>query len=552
MLRYLCNENHPGCLSNAIKSFSAGRRHIKLFSCLPNFRQSGVSVKMKERYSGILMHISSLPSQFGIGDLGPQAYQFADMLAQNKQHFWQILPLNPTEQKHDNSPYHSFAAFAGNPLFISPELLYQDGLLDLEDLNNNIPSLNNWIDFPRVYPLKNKLIGKACQKLEKLKIINKDFERFCQDHAFWLDDYTLFQVLGTQYPSKGWNEWPSDIKNRNSGTINVLKIKMAEEIKRQKLIQFLFFRQWEHLKNYCHKKKIKIIGDMPIYVTYNSADVWTHPDLFKLDQDKRQLFKAGVPPDYFSQTGQLWGNPVYQWQVHQKEHFSWWMQRIRQNLQLVDWLRIDHFRGLAAYWEIPVNEKTAINGHWIKAPIIQFIKSLMCKFPHLPFIAEDLGIITEDVARIIEKYHFPGMRVLLFAFGDDFPDSTHLPHHHITNCVVYTGTHDNNTIQGWINQELNSKLKKHLSQYLGKARLSDESHWDLIRMAQGSVARLAIIPIQDILGLGEESRMNHPANSQNNWRWQLTSEQISELKKKALPRLKKLSEIYGRDGRSKR
>jgi len=506
----------------------------------------------KPRSSGLLMHISSLPSQFGIGDLGPQAYQFANILAQNKQHFWQILPLNPTEQKHDNSPYHSFAAFAGNTLFISPELLYQEGLLKKEEITNYFLPAKKNIDFKQVYSLKDSLLEKTLQRFAKFVTYHEDYQEFCQQNLFWLEDYALFQCLKSSFQGKPWNQWPSEIKNRHQGTIQKLKKELTPKMEREKILQFLFFNQWNRLKYYCQKKKIKIIGDMPIYVTYNSMDVWCHPQLFKLDQNKEQIYKAGVPPDYFSKTGQLWGNPVYQWEEHHKEKYAWWTQRIKKNLQMVDLLRIDHFRGLIAYWEIPFKEKTAINGHWIKAPIIQFIKSIMRKFPDLPFIAEDLGVITEDVAKIIEKYHFPGMRVLLFAFGDDFPDSTYLPHNHITNCVVYTGTHDNNTIQGWINRELNATQKKHLCQYLGKARLSSESHWDLIRIAQGSVARLVIIPIQDILGLGEESRMNHPSNSQNDWRWQLTSEQMSELQKKALPRLKKLSEIYGRDGKSKK
>jgi len=546
MLRYHCNENHPGCLSNAIKSFSTGKRYIKLFSCLPNFLQSGVSIKMKERYSGILMHISSLPSQFGIGDLGPQAYQFADILAQNKQHFWQILPLNPTEQKHDNSPYHSFAAFAGNPLFISPELLYQDGLLKKEEITNYFQPVKKNIDFKQVYSLKDSLLEKTLQQFVKFALYHGDYQEFCQQNLFWLEDYALFQCLKSYFQGKPWNQWPSEIKNRHQGTIQKLKKELTLKMEREKILQFLFFNQWNRLKNYCRKKKIKIIGDMPIYVTYNSMDVWCHPQLFKLDQNKEQIYKAGVPPDYFSKTGQLWGNPVYQWEEHHKEKYAWWTQRIKKNLQMVDLLRIDHFRGLIAYWEVPFKEKTAIPGHWVTVPTEDFLAHVINQFPTVPFIAEDLGDITEDVKAIIKKWHFPGMRVLTFAFGNDFPHSIHLPHHYEPIDVVYTGTHDNNTIQGWQSEELKQKHKKNIVRYLGKKINPEEIHWDFIRMVQASVAFLAIIPVQDVLGLGKEARMNNPANPQNNWQWRMTPQQRLKLEQDEMPKLKELSDIYDR------
>ena len=546
MLRYHCNENHPGCLSNAIKSFSTGKRYIKLFSCLPNFLQSGVSIKMKERYSGILMHISSLPSQFGIGDLGPQAYQFADILAQNKQHFWQILPLNPTEQKHDNSPYHSFAAFAGNTLFISPELLYQEGLLKKEEITNYFQPVKKNIDFKQVYSLKDSLLEKTLQQFVKFALYHGDYQEFCQQNLFWLEDYALFQCLKSYFQGKPWNQWPSEIKNRHQGTIQKLKKELTLKMEREKILQFLFFNQWNRLKNYCRKKKIKIIGDMPIYVTYNSMDVWCHPQLFKLDQNKEQIYKAGVPPDYFSKTGQLWGNPVYQWEEHHKEKYAWWTQRIKKNLQMVDLLRIDHFRGLIAYWEVPFKEKTAIPGHWVTVPTEDFLAHVINQFPTVPFIAEDLGDITEDVKAIIKKWHFPGMRVLTFAFGNDFPHSIHLPHHYEPIDVVYTGTHDNNTIQGWQSEELKQKHKKNIVRYLGKKINPEEIHWDFIRMVQASVAFLAIIPVQDVLGLGKEARMNNPANPQNNWQWRMTPQQRLKLEQDEMPKLKELSDIYDR------
>ena len=502
----------------------------------------------KHRSSGLLMHISSLPSRFGIGDLGPQAYQFADLLAKNHQHFWQILPLNPTELEHGNSPYHSCSAFAGNPLFISPELLYQDGLLKKRELENYFLPEKPEVDFARIYPLKKQLLEKACYIFNQIPEFQQEFNNFCQQQSFWLDDYVLFEVLRSYYPDREWNQWPSQIKERDLDTLQAFEKKMAKEIKKQKIIQFFFFRQWNKFKNYCELKNIRIIGDMPIYVTYHSADVWSHPKLFKLDRSKNPLFKAGVPPDYFSKTGQLWGNPVYRWSVHRKEKFSWWIKRIRHNLELFDLLRIDHFIGLVAYWEIPAKEITAINGHWVTGGGKSFFQMLTRQFPDLPFIAEDLGVITEDVVQVIEQLGLPGMRVLLFGFDDNsFPYNLHLPHNYITNCIVYTGTHDNNTIQGWLQKEMKSSQKRNLSEYLGKNIRDDSVHWDLIRLAQASVAYLAVITTQDILGLGIDARMNYPSHAYSNWQWHLTSQQMTEMRKHALPKLKELAQTYGRE-----
>jgi 4-alpha-glucanotransferase len=493
------------------------------------------------------MHISSLISRFGIGDLGPQAYQFADLLAKNNQHFWQVLPLNPTELKHGNSPYHSYSSFAGNPLFVSPELLYQEGLLQKEDLNDSyLPEQQN-IDFASIYPLKNKLLKKACHFFEQLPDLQQEFDCFCQQQTFWLNDYALFKVLYAHYPGRKWNHWPVALKERNPDALQAIQKKMANEIKKQKMIQFLFFRQWNQLKKYCHQKNINIIGDMPIYVTYHGADVWAHPEFFKLDRNKKPQSKSGVPPDYFSKTGQFWGNPVYLWSAHRKEKFHWWIKRIRHNIELVDLLRIDHFRGLVAYWEIPADEKTAINGHWVTGGGLSFFRMLNREFPDLPFIAEDLGVITDDVVQIINKLGLPGTRVLLFAFDKNFPHSHHLPHNHGTNCVVYTGTHDNNTIQGWLQKEIKPLQKRNLNKYLGRNIRTANAHWDLIRMAQASVAILTIIPTQDILGLGEEARMNYPSHANSNWQWHLTTEQMTKMKDYALPRLKELTQIYGRE-----
>ncbi len=493
------------------------------------------------------MHISSLPSRFGIGDLGPQAYQFADLLVKNLQHFWQILPLNPTELHYGNSPYHSCTTFAGNPLLISLEWLYQDGLLEKKDLNNVYIPEQGSIDFTTVSSVKGELLTKACHFFEQLPSLQQEYHHFCQQQAFWLDDYALFKVLCSDYPGIQWNHWPAKIRDRDSDTLQAISRKMVREIRMVKIIQFLFFRQWDQLKKYCQQKNIKMIGDLPIYVTYHSADVWTYPELFKLDRNKQPLFQAGVPPDYFSKTGQLWGNPVYQWSAHHQEEYRWWMQRIRHHLSLIDLLRIDHFRGLVSFWEIPAGEHTAVHGTWTEGAGDSFFRMLTLQFPDLPFIAEDLGVITEEVTQEIERLGIPGMRVLLFAFDERFPHNTYLPHYYRENCVVYTGTHDNNTIKGWLQKELKPAYKKQLKQYLGKSIRIANAHWDIIRIAQASVANLAIIPVQDILGLGEDARMNNPASTRGNWHWRLTDRQMSEIKENALPRLKEITHTYGRE-----
>ncbi len=498
------------------------------------------------RASGLLLPISCLPSRFGIGDLGPQAYQFAELLSKNQQYFWQILPLNPTTIQYGNSPYHSRSAFAGNPLFISPELLYCDGLLQENDLEEYFLPEKSVIDFTKIYPIKQNLLERAINTFPKIAKLQQEYVDFCQKQSFWLDDYILFELLHQKFTNYKWNRWPTPLKDRDIDTLKEIKKNSSAKLERLKIIQFLFFRQWYQFKGYCNRRKIKIIGDMPIYVTYQSSDVWSNYQLFKLDKKKNQLGQAGVPPDYFSSTGQLWGNPLYQWSAHRKEGFNWWKKRIKHNLAMVDWLRIDHFRGLVAYWEIPTKEKTAIKGRWIRGGGNSFFRMLKMEFPDLPFIAEDLGLITEDVVKVINQLGLPGMRVLQFAFDASFPNSFHLPHNYNTNCVVYTGTHDNNTIKGWWQSELKDYQKNLIKQYLGNDISATNINWALIRLAQSSVADLAIIPVQDLLGLGKEARINNPATSYSNWQWRLTSKQIPKLREEALPKLKNLSCTYGR------
>lgn len=494
-----------------------------------------------QRNTGLLLHITSLPSKFGIGDLGPKAYQFVNLLAKNHLEYWQILPFNPTESKHDNSPYHSSSAYAGNPLLISLQLLLKDGLLTREDLNHYQLPEGESVPFSTLYPLREDMLRKVCHSFRKKTGLHSLFENFCRQNTSWLKDYAFFEVIRRQYPDLLWNQWPVGLKNRDSECLKKFNSKFKREIEDQKIIQFLFFRQLNSLKNYCRLKGIKMIGDLPIYVTYHSTDVWSNPDLFKLDEEFKPLFQAGVPPDYFSKTGQLWGNPVYQWENHQKNGYQWWLKRISHNLSTVDLLRIDHFRGLVAYWEIPANEKTAINGRWVPGGGKDFFRTLTQKFPDKPFVAEDLGVITEDVIEMMNEFSFPGMRVILFGFDHSFPHSIHLPHHYPSHVIAYTGTHDNNTIHGWLEKELTQGQLKKLKQYLGKNRINKKIHWELIELVTQSPADLVIFPVQDLLGLDGNARMNNPACSQGNWKWCLSNMQFKRLQGYALPKLKQIT-----------
>jgi 4-alpha-glucanotransferase len=487
----------------------------------------------KQRGSGVLLHISSLPSPYGIGDLGPQAYAFADFLAASKQRYWQILPLNPTDLACDNSPYHSFSAFAFNPLLISPELLIEDGFLDSKDVGP-LPTLSKEsVDFRSVIPFKFKILLSAFERFRERED-TQDYEKFCEENVYWLDDYSLFVALKSRFRKKRWHLWPSEIKDRQARAINAMRTDLDHEICREKFLQYMFQKQWARLRKYCHHKGIEILGDIPIYVVHDSVDVWAHPELFKLDMDKKPYVVAGVPPDYFSNTGQLWGNPLYRWDVMQKRKYDWWVERIAHNLGLFDRVRIDHFRGFVGYWEIPAKEKTAIHGRWVKAPAMDFFKTIKQRFQPLPIVAEDLGIITPDVKEIMDLFAFPGMKVLLFAFGEDNPDHPYLPHTYGKNCLVYTGTHDNNTVSGWFKSEAKPEDKKRLFRYIGRIVPEKEIPWEFIRLGAMSIANTFIVPMQDILGLGIEARMNKPATKTGNWRWRLLREQLTPAVSKSL------------------
>jgi 4-alpha-glucanotransferase len=497
---------------------------------------------MKRRGSGILLHISSLPSPYGIGDLGLSAYQFADLLARAKQSYWQILPLTPTSPVGANSPYHGRSAFAGNPLFISPEFLVRDGLLTDCEVVPPGNSSGCQVDFPSVIDFKEKLFDLAFERFRKQKT-TQDYDDFCSRHAPWLDDYCLFVALHSHFGEKVWSDWPAEVRDRKPEALKSLIQELSFQTHRERFLQYSFFRQWSALKSYCNQRNIQIFGDIPIYVQYDSSDLWVQPDLFKLDGAKRPFVVAGVPPDYFSKTGQYWGNPIYRWDVLRRRDYAWWMERLEHNGKLYDLLRVDHFLGLVAYWEISALEKTAINGKWVEAQGEHFLKALFRKFPSYSLIAEDLGSATPAVREVMRKFNLPGMKILLFAFGDDLAGNPYVPHNHIPHCVLYTGTHDNNTVRGWFEQEASTEDQNRLFRYLGREVKAEEAAEAFIRMAMMSVANTVILPIQDLLGLGAESRMNVPSTTEGNWEWRLLPGQITPA---LVERLREMTEIYGR------
>jgi 4-alpha-glucanotransferase len=480
-------------------------------------------IQLMSRSSGVLLHITSLPSKHGIGDLGREAYRFADFLVATKQKYWQILPLTPIEDGLGNSPYSSVSAFAGNTLLISLYKLAQEGLLETSDIESYPDFGQGKVDYPLVRNFKEPMLDKAFHNFELIKDrnLNAAFDEFCSQQQSWLNDFALFKALKLHFHNKSWDEWDDDIKNRASDSVNYFTQLLEKEIKKEKFFQFIFRKQWEELKKYCHERNIRFIGDMPIYVNYDSLDVWINYRFFKLDEYKKPLFVAGTPPDYFSKTGQLWGNPVYNWEILQQDGFKWWISRIEQNFALFDLVRLDHFLGFVNYFEIDADAPDAIGGKWVNAPAEDFFQTLLHKHPNLPIIAEDLGTLSQAVIDFIEKYNFPGMKVLQFAFGDDMQKNPYLPHNHIKNSVVYTGTHDNSSTRGWWRTEASSQVKHNFGNYAGY--WIDESNVTdaFCKMAVSSVADTVILPMQDILDLDESSRMNVPGIAQGNWSWRL-------------------------------
>ncbi len=498
---------------------------------------------MEKRGSGILLHITSLPSPYGIGDLGTEAYRFVDILKEINQSFWQILPINQTCSVYGNSPYSSFSAFAGNTLLISPGLMVENGILLQSDIKDHPTFPKERVNYRAVTKYKEKILRVAFEKNKDNLTENHEFKRFCNENSHWLDDYCLFISIKKHFNQVDWGRWPENLRDRREGAIKEWKERLRETILMEKFFQYIFFKQWYSLKNYCQSKDICIIGDLPIYVNYDSSDVWANPGIFKLNKEKKPTFVAGVPPDYFSSTGQLWGHPVYDWEVLKETRYLWWIGRIEHNLNFFHMFRLDHFRGFVGYWKIQANEKVATNGRWKEAPAKDFFNTLLEHFHRLPIIAEDLGVITPDVREIMNHFGFPGMKVLLFAFGEDLPTHPYAPHNYIKDCVVYTGTHDNNTIKGWFKRDVSPEDRKRLFGYIGRKVTEKEIHWELIKLVMSSVADMVIIPMQDILGLGEKARTNLPASSKGNWRWRLLPETLSPIIKK---RLSDMTRIYGR------
>ncbi|MBD3295962.1 MAG: 4-alpha-glucanotransferase [Candidatus Omnitrophica bacterium] len=499
---------------------------------------------MKKRGSGIFLHITSLPSRFGIGDVGPSAYRFADFLSETGQSYWQVLPVTRTEQVFGNSPYSSISAFAYNPLMVSPEKLMEDGLLGEKDLKDAPDLPGGKVDYNNAIPFKIELLHKAYRGfLRKRKTLGPGYDIFRREQSYWLDDYCLFSVLRSRFDGLTWDQWPPEFRDRQEHALNKVRQEAAEELEKEAFFQFLFHEQWNALKEYVNARGIQLVGDVPIYVNYDSVDVWSNPHIFKLNEDKRMTDVAGVPPDYFSSTGQKWGNPVYDWHALRGSGYKWWIDRLSHTFDIFDMARVDHFRGLVAYWEIPADAETGEHGRWTEAPVKDFFNSLFKRFPYLPVIVEDLGHITPDVRETVSKFDLPGMKVLLFAFGEDNPMHLYLPHMYEKNCVAYTSVHDTNTARGWFDNETDEDMRSRLFNYLGRNMDPDEVHWEMIRQVMMSVADIAMIPMQDVLGLGSEARMNLPASSVDNWGWRFRDEQLTP---EVSGRLRDIVRTYGR------
>ena len=505
------------------------------------------------RGSGILLHVSSLPSRFGIGDLGPSAHGFLDFLKRAGQRVWQVLPLVPVD--HGGSPYSSPSTFAGNPLFISPELLVADGLLSedaIEDMMRGAPELPaETVDYPATSGIKDIMLQEAMRRFRTgvNPALEDAYRSFRDAQSFWLGDYTLFTAIKESQEGRAWTEWPAPLARRDPQALEEAAQKLGDRVELHAFAQFLFERQWRRLRRRAHENGIQIFGDLPIYVAHDSADVWAHPELFHLDEAGNPSVVAGVPPDYFSETGQRWGNPIYRWDLMAMNDYRWWLQRFERCFDLVDLLRIDHFRGFQAYWEIPAEEQTAVNGRWVAGPGAGLFRALEKRHGSLPIVAEDLGLITPDVTALIDELGLPGMAVLHFAFAGG-PDSGYLPHNFDPQVVAYTGTHDNDTTVGWWRARESATESSHEGRELAYAkrylqiRDGDPVHWAFIRMLMASVARLVVFPLQDVLGLGTVARMNVPGKNEGNWKWRHGDDRWPA---EAAVRLRELVEVYGRD-----
>jgi 4-alpha-glucanotransferase len=490
------------------------------------------------RASGILLHPTSLPGPHGIGSLGAEAYAFVDFLVGAGQSVWQILPLGPTG--YGDSPYSAFSAFAGNPLLICMERLVEAGDLDANAITGAAMP-EGVAQFGFVHGFKGRLLWKAAQRFNETATSERReaFDDFCARQAYWLNDYAIFRALRQQFGEQAWNRWPAEIRQREESALRHWGEKLSVHIYNEKYAQFVFFEQWFALKEYANNRGVRILGDIPIFVAFDSADVWANHHLFYLDDEGNPTRVAGVPPDYFSKTGQRWGNPLYQWERMAHDGFSWWLARFRWNLAQTDLVRIDHFRGFEACWSIPAEEATAVNGRWESVPGADLFQALAAALGKAPIIAEDLGLITPEVEALRDRFGFPGMKILQFAFGSG-ADNPYLPHNFQRNCVVYSGTHDNDTTVGWW-QALDRKEREVVRAYLGRG--ARDISWDLIRQAMASVADFCIFPLQDMLALGSEARLNTPGRPAGNWAWRFpTGALTAELQQ----RMAELCRIYGR------
>lgn len=503
------------------------------------------------RCSGILLHITSLPARFGVGDLGAGAFEFADFLASAAQKLWQVLPLNPTG--YGDSPYQCFSAFAGNPLLLSLECLRDVGLLDATDLERSAAFPEDSVDYGRVIEFKLEALRRAAQTFlrDGSHADRGAFESFCQNERPWLGDYALFMALKDQHRGAMWTTWDTALRRREPRVLEEWSGKLASQINAFKFWQFEFFRQWAKLKDYCRQRGIRFMGDVPIYVAHDSADVWSHPELFQLDPSGNPAVVSGVPPDYFSATGQLWGNPIYRWEVSTASGHKWWIERFRAALRLFDMVRLDHFRGFESYWEVPAGETTAIHGHWVRGPGEEFLSTLQAALGALPIVAENLGVITPPVEKLRHQFGLPGMSLLQFAFGTDPQGPSFRPHNYSRDLVAYTGGHDNDTTVGWwtsgtgdSTRTVDDVRNEHdfARAYLN-FRDNGEIPWVMIRAVLASVADVAIVPLQDVLGLGTEARMNLPGRVSGNWKWRYRS---TALTSDLSARLKSLTTMYDR------
>lgn len=492
-----------------------------------------------KRSSGILLHITSLPGNYGIGTMGKEAYRFVDFLVESGQKIWQILPLGHTG--YGDSPYQCYSAFAGNPLLIDLDKLTDEGLLKKDDLPVNLYFDDENVDYGKVHDTKYPLLRKAYEnfKDQKNKLRKIRFASFCQNHSKWIEDYAFFMALKKHFKGVAWTDWEDDIKLKKQSSLDYYKEQLKDDINYYRFIQFLFFQQWLELKAYANLNGIQVIGDIPLYVAFDSSDAWANPEIFDFDERMNPVNVAGVPPDYFSETGQLWGNPLYNWKQLKQTGYQWWIDRVEANFTLYDVLRIDHFRGLAAYWAVPFGEKTAINGRWIEAPGGEMLQAVFDALGQMPIIAEDLGVITPDVVELRTRFGLPGMKILQFAF-DSGEENDFMPHTFDKNCVVYTGTHDNDTTLGQYKQSKDSD-KLLMNDYFGVNE--KDPAWSFIRLAWASVGDVAIAPLQDVLRLDTQARMNFPGKASGYWKWRYSSSQLTE---KHADELMKITKLYGR------